>query len=81
MHWFCFFGSWSFASLITWVWLFVGSARRDAAVQMQYALLLIGGFGISAAWSGFYIARLRRTALRWRGSTIRWCDRGSDVAV
>lgn len=78
-HWFCFLGSWSFATLISWVWLFVGSARRDADVQMRYALLLIFAFGIGAAWTGFYIAKLRRAAVRWRGSAIRWSERGRDV--
>jgi hypothetical protein len=78
-HWFCFLGCWAFAALISWVWLFVGSARRDAAVQMGYALLLILAFGICAAGSGFYIARLRRALLSWRGTTIHWRERGKDV--
>ena len=78
-HWFCFFGSWAFATLISWVWLFVGSARHDAVTQMRYALVLILAFGISSAWSGFYIAQLRRSALRWRGTAIQWRDRGKDV--
>lgn len=80
-HWFCFVGCWAFATLITWVWLFVGSARHDAEVQMRYALLLIFAFGAGAMWSGFYIAGLRRTALRWHGTTIRWDKRGGDVVV
>jgi hypothetical protein len=78
-HWFCFFGSWAFAALISWVWLFVGSARNDAELQMRYALILICAFGLGAAWTGFYIAELRRTALRWRGSAVRWRKRGRDV--
>jgi len=79
MHWFAFLGSWAFAALISWVWLLVGSARSDAERQMRYALLLIVAFGIGATWSGFYIARLRRMALRWRGTAIRWRARGRDV--
>ncbi len=78
-HWFCFLGSWAFATLVSWVWLFVGSARRDAEVQMRYALLLIFAFGISAAVSGFYMVRLRRMGLRWRGTAIRWRERGRDI--
>ena len=78
-HWFCFLGSWAFAMLISWVWLFVGSARRDAEVQMQYALLLVLAFGICAAASGFYIVKLRRAVLRWRGTTITWRARGRDL--
>ena len=78
-HWFCLVGCWAFAMLISWVWLFVGSARHDADVQMRYALLLIFAFGVAAAWSGFYIAQLRRKALRWRGTAIRWRERDGDV--
>src|SRR5262245_29324400 len=65
-HWFCFLGCWALTALISWVWLFVGSGRRDAEQQMLYALLLVLAFGVGSAWSGFYVARLRRTALRWR---------------
>ena len=79
MHWFCFVGCWAFAALVSWVWLFVGSGRRDAEAQMRWALLLILAFGIGAAASGFSIARLRRRALRWRGKAIRWRERGRDV--
>lgn len=79
MHWFAFLGCWALSALISWVWLFVGSARQDADVQMGYALLLILAFGGGAAWSGFYIAQLRRVALRWRGTAIHWRARGRDV--
>ena len=78
-HWFCFIGCWVFAALISWVWLFVGSARHDAEVQMRWALVLIIAFGIGAAWSGFYIARLCCTALRWRGTEIRWYEGSRDI--
>ena len=80
MHWFAFLGCWALAVLISWVWLFVGSARNDAEVQMRYALGLVLAFGAGAAWSGFYIAQLRRMDLRWRGSAIQWRERGRDVA-
>jgi hypothetical protein len=46
---------------------------------MRYALWLIVAFGAGAAWSGFYIAQLRRMALRWRGTVIQWRERGRDV--
>jgi hypothetical protein len=78
-YWFCFLASWAFAGLVSWVWLFVGSARADAAAQMRYALALITGFGIAAAWSGFHIAKIRRLALRWRGRTVQWRVRGKDM--
>lgn len=79
-HWFCFAGSWAFAALVSWIWLFVGSARRDAEMQMRYALGLIIAFGIAAAWSGFHIARLRRMALRWRGQVMVWRAQGKEVS-
>jgi hypothetical protein len=79
MHWFAFLGCWALSTLISWVWLFVGSARHDADEQMRYALLLVLAFGAGAAWSGLYIARLRRAALRWRGTAIRWRERGRDI--
>jgi hypothetical protein len=59
-HWFCFVGSWAFSALK----LFVGSARRDAEVQMAYLLALIFAFGAGAVLSGSYMVRLRRTSLR-----------------
>lgn len=77
-HWFCLFGGWGFAVLISWVWLFVGSGRADAEFQMRIALLLAVVFSSTAAWTGFYIARLRRTALRWRGDEIVWREGASE---
>lgn len=71
-HWFCFAGSWAFGSLMSWVWLFVGSDRADAAFQMRIALLLAVVFCTAAALSAFFIARLKRMQLRWRGSVICW---------
>jgi hypothetical protein len=79
-YWFCFLGTWAFATLVSWVWLFVGSARRDAEEQMGYALLLIAAFGLGAAGTGFYMAALHRMALRWRGTVIRWREKGSVVS-
>jgi hypothetical protein len=77
-HWFCLLGSWAFGALISWVWLFVGSARRDAEFQMNVALVLAIVFCAGAAWSGFRIAKLRGMALRWRGDAIAWHESGRD---
>jgi hypothetical protein len=79
MHWFCFLGSWVFATVLSWVWLFVGSARNDAEAQMRYLLILALVFGIAAAFTGFYMLMLRRKALRWRGTSIRWRKGGRDL--
>lgn len=77
-HWFCFLGSWAFGALISWVWLFVGSGRSDAEFQMNMALLLAVSFCAAGASSGFYIAALRRKALRWRGDVICWRQRRQE---
>jgi hypothetical protein len=79
-HWFCFVGGWTFSALMTWVWPFVGLARRDAEEQRAYLLALIFAFGLGAVLSGFYVLRLRRMALRWRGRKLRWRVKGRDIA-
>lgn len=79
-HWFCFFGIWALSALMSWVWLFVGSSRHDAEQQLGYLLALIIVFGAAAALSGFYVARLRALALRWRGGKLRWRVKGHDMA-
>ena len=48
MHWFSFYGSAALFALIAWVWIFVGSARQDAAFQMRIAFWLSFAFGIGA---------------------------------
>jgi hypothetical protein len=78
-HWFCFVGSWAFSALMSWVWLFVGSARRDAEQQLTYLLALVSAFGVSAVLSGFFMVRLRRMALRWWGGKLRWRAKGRDI--
>jgi hypothetical protein len=78
-HWFCFLGSWAFGTLISWVWLFVGSRRSDAGFQMNVALLLAVVFCTAGASSGIYIAALRRKALRWRGDVICWRERRQEM--
>jgi hypothetical protein len=78
-HWFCFLGSWAFSALMSWVWLFVGSARRDAEEQLAYLLALMFAFGVGSVLSGFYMVRLRRMALRWRGGKLRWRVEGCDI--
>ena len=78
-HWFCFVGSWAFGALISWVWVFVGSARADAEFQMNVALLLAVVFCTAGAGSGFYVAALRRKELRWRGDVICWRERRQEM--
>jgi hypothetical protein len=76
MHWFSFYGSAALFGLIAWVWIFVGSARSDAAFQMRIAFWLSFTFGIGAVYSGLLIRKLRKMALRMRGRQIAFV--GSD---
>jgi small-conductance mechanosensitive channel len=71
-HWGAFLSGWLIAALMTWLWLFVGSARYDAEKQMWYTLLLLIGFGVSSVACGLQIAYMRRVSLQWRGTSIRW---------
>ncbi|HMT42463.1 MAG TPA: hypothetical protein PKC48_11920 [Sphingorhabdus sp.] len=74
MHWFSFYGSAALFALIAWVWIFVGSARSDAAFQMRIAFWLSFTFGIGAVYSGLLIRNLRKMALRMRGRQIAYFD-------
>lgn len=74
MHWFSFYGSATLFALIAWVWIFVGSARSDAAFQMRIAFWLSFIFGIGAVYSGLLIRNLRKTALRMRSGQIAYID-------
>lgn len=69
-HWGSLLGALCFVGLISWVWLFVGSARRDAAFQMNVAFGLILAFGLGAAYVAVAMARLKAAPLCWRGKEI-----------
>lgn len=60
------------ALLITWVWTFVGSARRDADFQMRVAWWLALAFGLMSTWCAWRIFGLERQSMRWRGDKIAW---------
>ncbi|WDA42143.1 hypothetical protein [Erythrobacter sp. BLCC-B19] len=75
-HWFAVLGSWALSLLISWVWLFVGSARHDAAEQMRWAFLLASTFALGAAYVAFQISHLLRMGLRWRGDELVWSGKG-----
>ena len=69
-HWFGLIGSWLAVGLMSWVWIFVGSARRDAAQQMQIAFGLILAFGFCSVFSAHFMASIKRMNLRWRGAML-----------
>ena len=77
LHWFAVLGSWALSLLISWVWLFVGSARSDAAEQMRWAFLLAATFALGAAFAALQLSHLLRMGLRWRGDELVWFDKGS----
>lgn len=78
-HWFAFVGGWAFATLISWVWLFLGSARFDAGSQMNVAFVLAVACCAGAVYTGFQITALRYTALRWQDRKITWREHGKEV--
>lgn len=69
-HWFAAVGSAAFSTLTAWVYLFVGSARRDAAFQMRIAFLLSIAFGLCAIYCAWRIRAIKRENVRWRGTRI-----------
>jgi hypothetical protein len=75
-HWFAALGSTAFSTLVAWVYLFVGSARRDAAFQMRVAFLLSLAFGLGAIYSAWRIRAIKRENTRWRGTRV--VRRGRD---
>lgn len=69
-HWFAAVGSAAFSTLLAWVYLFVGSARRDAAFQMKVAFLLSIAFGLCAIYGAWRVRAIKRENIRWRGARI-----------
>jgi hypothetical protein len=74
-HWFAAAGSAAFSTLVAWVYLFVGSARQDAAFQMNVAFFLSIAFGLCAIYGAARIRAIKRENIRWRGSRIVRMDR------
>jgi hypothetical protein len=69
-HWFAAAGSAAFSTLMAWVYLFVGSSRRDAPFQMRIAFLLSVAFGLGAIYSAWRIRAIKRENIRWLGTRI-----------
>lgn len=60
---------------LSYIWLFVGSARSDAESQMQILFWLIMAFGGATTITLIQFRAARRTAIRWRGDILCWQDR------
>lgn len=69
-HWFAAAGSAAISTLVAWVYIFVGSARRDAAFQMKVAFALAIAFGLCAVYGAWRIRAIKRENVRWRGMRI-----------
>jgi hypothetical protein len=69
-HWFSALGCSAFSTLLSWVYIFVGSARRDAVFQMKVAFCLSVAFGLCAIYSAWRVRAIKRENIRWRGSRI-----------
>lgn len=69
-HWFAALASAAFSTLVAWVYIFVGSARRDAAFQMRVAFFLSVAFGLCAIYAAWHIRAIKHDNIRWRGMRI-----------
>ena len=70
MHWTGLWLSAGLSSFMTYIYLFVGSTRPDAAHQMKVLFWLIVAFGLGTIVAAVCIRLVRRSAVRWRGTTI-----------
>lgn len=77
-HWFAAILSAALSTLVAWVYLFVGSARSDAAFQMRIAFLLSLAFGLGAIYSAWRIRAIKRENVRWRGTKVVRRGRGGQ---
>lgn len=69
-HWFAAVGNAAISALVAWIYIFVGSARHDAAFQMKVAFLLSIGFGLGAFVAAWHVRAIKRQNIRWRGSRV-----------
>jgi amino acid transporter len=72
---FAIIGGTLFTLFLSYIWLFVGSARPDAESQMQILFWLILAFGIGTTITLIQYRAARRIAICWRGDILCWRDR------
>lgn len=81
MHWTGLWLSAALSGFMTYIYLFVGSSRPDAAHEMKVLFWLIVAFGLGAIVAAVAIRRVRRSALRWRGAAIAFTgDKGEETS-
>jgi hypothetical protein len=65
---FAFFGSVAFAGFMLWLYLFVGSARADAATQELFTVLLFIAFATASLWLLWHYYLV---SVHWRDAALR----------
>ena len=70
MPWVVFIGSWAFAMMVTWAWLFVGSSLSDAEEQMRFGAFPYSRirYHSSGEWLPYHKAMPQGITLAWPGS-------------
>lgn len=79
MHWTALVLGGGLVLLFLYVRLFVGSARPDAAHQMNILTGLIVAFGLGVAICAMTVIRLRKLGFEWRGNWLAWHKDGRRV--
>jgi hypothetical protein len=80
MHWVGLWLSGALTLFMTYIYLFVGSSRADAAQQMAILFWLILAFGLGTVIVALSIQRVRRTGLRWRGDRLVFQGQGGEMS-
>lgn len=81
MHWTGVLLGTGLVLLMSYVRLFVGSTRADAASQMTILTWLIALFAVATIAVALSMAAIRRQAIRWRGARVVWRRGGRDMTA
>lgn len=72
LHWTGLVLATGLAGLMSYVGLFIGSARADAAQQMQVLWWLVAAFAIGAVVCLYQMWQIGASETLWRGGTVRF---------
>ena len=81
MHWIGIILGTGLALLMGYIRLFVGSTRPDAETQMAILTWLIVAFALCTVLTAWSVNRIRRQAIRWRGSRLVYNRHGDEREV
>ncbi len=79
MHWGGLVGAGAIIGMLSYVGLFIGSSRADAAFQMQMLWLIVAGFAVCSIGCLWQMKQVHRSAARYRGSQVSF-RRAADGA-